>query len=146
MSRRNHSPSPYEILGVSPLDDFTTIRAAWRRLVKTCHPDVWYGTAEEATARLMAVNDAYDLISVLHNRVRAEAETRSRSRARARRTLRQAQAKAVDSPSRAGAKGGDPAGSAALAVPNRPSPVAGRFDAARTVFTGVAAGQVLAFA
>lgn len=52
----------YAILGVSSEDDFAAIRSAWRRLVKANHPDVAGADAEASTRRLMAINDAYDLL------------------------------------------------------------------------------------
>lgn len=60
----------YDLLGVSPDDDFSAIRAAWIRLVKTWHPDVWHGTESEAVQRMLQVNDAYDRLSKRHNRTR----------------------------------------------------------------------------
>ena len=32
--------SPRGILGVSATDSFDTIKSAWRRLIRTCHPDI----------------------------------------------------------------------------------------------------------
>ncbi|MBV2358926.1 J domain-containing protein [Thalassococcus sp. CAU 1522] len=67
-SQTLRSPSPYAVLGVTPADDFATIRAAWRRLVKRWHPDVCKAAPDEAVRRLTAVNDAFDSLSVIHKR------------------------------------------------------------------------------
>lgn len=50
----------FQILGVSPSDDFATIRRAWIALVKANHPDVVGGDLKELTARLTEINEAYD--------------------------------------------------------------------------------------
>lgn len=53
--------SPFKILGVSPKDDMTTIRMAWREKVRRLHPDL----AEDkvaATADLAEVNAAFDAL------------------------------------------------------------------------------------
>jgi len=55
--------SAYEILGLSPLASFVEIRAAYRKRVKACHPDLFAGTNEEARALAerwtKALNAAY---------------------------------------------------------------------------------------
>ncbi len=50
----------FQILGVSPRDDFATVRRAWIRLVKENHPDVVGGDLDALTAKLTRINDAYD--------------------------------------------------------------------------------------
>ncbi|MGP6087307.1 J domain-containing protein [Antarctobacter jejuensis] len=50
----------FEILGVTPTDDFSTIRRAWIKLVKENHPDVVGGDLQELTAKLTRINEAYD--------------------------------------------------------------------------------------
>ncbi len=61
-------PDPYAVLGVEPDADPAEVRRAWRALVRECHPDrmIARGLPEEAiklaTARLAAVNDAYETI------------------------------------------------------------------------------------
>ena len=61
-------PDPWAVLGVEPGADRDEIRVAWRRLVRECHPDrmMAKGVPEEAiklaTARLAAINDAYERI------------------------------------------------------------------------------------
>ena len=52
--------SAFDILGVSPSDDFATIRRTWIRLVKENHPDLVGGDIEELTRKLARFNDAYD--------------------------------------------------------------------------------------
>lgn len=52
----------FEILGVTPTDDFATIRRAWIRLVKANHPDVAGGDPVELTRKLTELNEAYDAL------------------------------------------------------------------------------------
>lgn len=52
----------FKILGVTPRDDFATIRQAWIRLVKENHPDVATGDPKVLTARLTDLNEAYDAL------------------------------------------------------------------------------------
>jgi len=62
-------PDPYEVLGVSPQDEVTEIRAAWRAEVRESHPDrmIARGVPEEAIKlaekRLIAVNRAWEMIN-----------------------------------------------------------------------------------
>lgn len=53
---------PYQVLGVSKSDDEEAIKKAYRRAVKTCHPDTHPGDqkAEEKFKELAA---AYDILS-----------------------------------------------------------------------------------
>lgn len=53
--------TPFEILGVTPADDMTTIRMAWRAKVRVLHPDVAGNTAQ-ATERLAEINAAFDAL------------------------------------------------------------------------------------
>ncbi|WP_305972498.1 MULTISPECIES: J domain-containing protein [unclassified Mameliella] len=73
--------SAYKTLGVTPEDDFATIRRAWIRLVKAHHPDVIGGDIEEGARKLAELNDAYDALR-WHNpeklRIIAEREARDR--------------------------------------------------------------------
>ena len=64
----------YAALGVAPTDDFDTIRAAWRRLVRTHHPDV---AGPGSTPRLAAINDAFDTLR--HHRTLTAGEARARA-------------------------------------------------------------------
>lgn len=51
--------SAYEILGVSPEASAETIRAAYRKLAKTHHPDATDGTTHEAFLEIRA---AYEIL------------------------------------------------------------------------------------
>jgi len=53
----------FEILGVTPKDDFATIRRAWIRLVKENHPDLVRGDPEVLTRNLTELNEAYDALT-----------------------------------------------------------------------------------
>jgi hypothetical protein len=52
---------PHAVLGVSPGASQATIKAAWRRLARTHHPDLAGNSAERraATRRMAAINAAY---------------------------------------------------------------------------------------
>lgn len=58
----------YDILGVSEEDDMTTIKKAYRKLVKQYHPDIIKSQTEseeylqDATKKTQEINQAYDLI------------------------------------------------------------------------------------
>ena len=60
-----HQGDPYDVLGVAPDSQLDTIRAAWKKLVRECHPDVLQhrGLPPEAIGiserRLVAVNEAW---------------------------------------------------------------------------------------
>jgi len=60
---------PWEVLGLGPGADAATAKAAWRQLVRDCHPDgmLARGVPEEAVRlaekRLIAINRAYEEIS-----------------------------------------------------------------------------------
>jgi DnaJ like chaperone protein len=62
-------PDPYDVLGVSPDDDLTEIRSAWRAIVRETHPDrlAARGLPEEAMkmaeSRLISANRAWERIS-----------------------------------------------------------------------------------
>ncbi len=53
--------SPFDILGVTPADDMTTIRMAWRAKVRVLHPDV-VGNTAETTERFAEINAAFDAL------------------------------------------------------------------------------------
>ena len=44
-------PNPFEVLGVKPGADEQTVRAAYRRLVKSCHPDQFQDAAQQKSAQ-----------------------------------------------------------------------------------------------
>jgi DnaJ-class molecular chaperone len=60
---------PYEILGVQRSDDAAAIRAAYRKLAKTHHPDLNPGKPE-AAERFKEISTAYDLLSDADKRAR----------------------------------------------------------------------------
>lgn len=51
----------FDLLGVSPADDITTIRMAWRAKVRALHPDLAEDKAR-ATRQLAEVNAAFDAL------------------------------------------------------------------------------------
>lgn len=55
MAKQNH----YDVLGVPPDADDTTIKKAWKKRISATHPDREGGDAEEAAA----VNTAYEVLS-----------------------------------------------------------------------------------
>ena len=54
--------NPFEILGVNPGADEQTVRAAYRQLVKSCHPDQFQDAAAQKAAqeKLIQLNLAYE--------------------------------------------------------------------------------------
>src|SRR5580765_6904593 len=73
--------SAYEILGLSPSASWAEIRAAYRKRVKACHPDLFAGTDEQARALAerwtKALNAAY---ATLNPRQRGTRPERGRGR------------------------------------------------------------------
>lgn len=53
-------PDPYEQLGIAPSADAEEIKSAYRRIARTCHPDVNNDPA--AAARFIACTQAYELL------------------------------------------------------------------------------------
>lgn len=55
-------PSPFEILGVKPGASAEEVRAAYRRMVKSCHPDQFQDTEAQRAAqeKLIKLNLAYE--------------------------------------------------------------------------------------
>ncbi|MEM7752668.1 MAG: J domain-containing protein [Pseudomonadota bacterium] len=66
--------SPFDILGVSPADDITAIRMAWRAKVRLLHPDRATDKAA-ATALLAEVNAAFDALQGHVPKLEAKATT-----------------------------------------------------------------------
>ena len=60
---------PYEILGVQRSDDAAAVRAAYRKLAKTHHPDLNPGKPE-AAERFKQISTAYDLLGDADKRAR----------------------------------------------------------------------------
>ena len=54
--------NPFEVLGVKPGADEQTVRAAYRRLVKSCHPDQFQDAQQQKAAQeqLVKLNLAYE--------------------------------------------------------------------------------------
>lgn len=77
----------FECLGVSPDADRKTIRAAWKKLVRAYHPDLYRNNQAEGNRRLAELNAAFDLISGWA----LEDAQAARQHARARRAARQAE-------------------------------------------------------
>ncbi|WP_425041129.1 J domain-containing protein [Primorskyibacter sp. S187A] len=86
----------YKVLGVSPLDDFATIRKKWRALARDHHPDVASGCPKAATKRFAEINEAYDLLRFHRDGFAAldqsEKARKARERARHNEARRRAQA------------------------------------------------------
>lgn len=63
----------YKTLGVGSTDDMSSVKKAYRNLVKKHHPDIVTGQGasksiiEEATQKLQEINEAYELIKKHHN-------------------------------------------------------------------------------
>ncbi len=70
---------PWQVLGVPRDADLATARRAWRELVRTSHPDKMIArglpveTVNLATARLAAINAAWEEIAARHSRAAATA-------------------------------------------------------------------------
>lgn len=60
---------PYQTLGVQRSDDATAIRAAYRKLAKTHHPDLNPGKPE-AAERFKEISTAYDILGDVEKRAR----------------------------------------------------------------------------
>ncbi|MBQ7868389.1 MAG: DnaJ domain-containing protein [Clostridia bacterium] len=54
--------NPFELLGLKPGADADAVRAAYRRMVKSCHPDQFQDAEEQRAAqeRLIQLNLAYE--------------------------------------------------------------------------------------
>lgn len=54
--------NPYQVLGVTKADDAETIKRAYRRIVKECHPDTHPGD-KRAEERFKEAAKAYEILS-----------------------------------------------------------------------------------
>jgi len=67
--------SAYEILGLSPSASLTEIKTAYRKRIRTCHPDLFTGGDEQARALAerwtKALNAAYATLNPRQRTVRA---------------------------------------------------------------------------
>ncbi len=61
VTKMSKKRTPFDILGVTPADEMTTIRLAWRAKVRLLHPDRMTDKAA-ATAELAEVNAAFDAL------------------------------------------------------------------------------------
>jgi len=63
--------NPFEVLGIKPGADEQTVRAAYRRLVKSCHPDQFQDVQQQKSAQeqLVRLNLAYEAALKLVPRV-----------------------------------------------------------------------------
>ena len=68
--------SAYEILGLSPLASLVEIKAAYRKRVRACHPDLFTGTDEQARALAerwtKALNAAYATLNPRQSGARSD--------------------------------------------------------------------------
>ncbi|WP_294223505.1 J domain-containing protein [uncultured Shimia sp.] len=80
----------YQILGVTPEVSDKEMRSAWRKLVRSYHPDLARTDPEEATHRMGEINAAYD--AVAHHRLQKGMQPtpnkRQKPKAQAKRTAR----------------------------------------------------------
>ena len=65
-----YDPNPFTVLGVKPGADAQEVRAAYRRLVKSCHPDPFQDAAQQKAAqeKLIQLNLAYEAALKLASR------------------------------------------------------------------------------
>lgn len=95
----------FEILGIAPSTDESTVRRAWRALVRAYHPDMAKTDPEGANRRLAEINAAFDAVcacSAAEVRLLQKAHARAARLAEKRkRELRMAQ-KRVPAASQAG--------------------------------------------
>ena len=63
--------NPFEVLGIKPGSDEQTVRAAYRRMVKSCHPDQFQDAQQQKSAQeqLVRLNLAYEAALKLVPRV-----------------------------------------------------------------------------
>lgn len=82
-----HLQAAFDLLGVPPGSDAATVKAAWRGLVRSYHPDMAKTDQQQANRRLAEINAAFDAVSasikIDRTRRRAEAMERARQMARA---------------------------------------------------------------
>ena len=82
-----HLQAAFDLLGVPPGSDAATVKAAWRALVRSYHPDMAKTDPQQANRRLAEINAAFDAVSaslrIDRTRRRAEAMERVRQMAQA---------------------------------------------------------------
>ncbi len=72
----------YELLGVTPDVSDKEMRSAWRKLVRSYHPDLARTDPEEASRRMGEINAAYD--AVAHHRLQKDNKPAPKARRQAR--------------------------------------------------------------
>ncbi|SMP24821.1 J domain-containing protein [Shimia sagamensis] len=92
---KNEIAKAYRILGVTPEVSDKEMRSAWRKLVRSYHPDLARTDPEAASRRMGEINAAYD--AVAHHRLQKDKQTEvkkhRRSRPQPQRTARPDQSK-----------------------------------------------------
>ena len=68
----------YELLGVTPDVSDKEMRSAWRKLVRSYHPDLARPDPEEASRRMGEINAAYD--AVAHHRLQKGKQPAAKTR------------------------------------------------------------------
>lgn len=58
----------YALLGVLPLAEDVVVKGAYRALAQRYHPDRFNGSPEEATNRMIEINEAYQILCDPHLR------------------------------------------------------------------------------
>ena len=85
---KNEIAKAYRILGVTPDVSDKEMRSAWRKLVRSYHPDLARTDPEAASHRMGEINAAYDAVAHhrLQNGQQPTPKQHPRSRAQAKRT------------------------------------------------------------
>ncbi len=78
----NDIAQAYELLGVTPDVSDKEMRSAWRKLVRSYHPDLARTDPEEASRRMGEINAAYD--AVAHHRLQKNTKPAPKARRQAR--------------------------------------------------------------
>lgn len=78
----NDIAQAYELLGVTPDVSDKEMRSAWRKLVRSYHPDLARTDPEEASRRMGEINAAYD--AVAHHRLQKDKKPAPKARRQAR--------------------------------------------------------------
>jgi hypothetical protein len=133
----------YDTLGVSPCDDFATIRRAWRGHVRALHPDRCAEPAD-AAARLATINDAYDALR-WHRKLDATEEAAWR---RAAGRAASGARRAPDAPRAPASQAAQPQGRAIAPTPDLPGAPAeaDAFRRACALLHGTAGATTLRYA
>lgn len=85
---KNEIAQAYQILGVTPEVSDKEMRTAWRKLVRSYHPDLARSDPEEASRRMGEINAAYD--AVAHHRLQKTEQPSPKRRRPARQQAAQA--------------------------------------------------------